>query len=64
MAKRTRKTRAAELLRKLEQGPSIGTIGRMGVTKEEAEADAKLWLRTWIIPEVKALIPELKEVKP
>lgn len=35
----------------------------MGILKEEAEGDVQLWLRTWIIPEVRALIPELKEPK-
>lgn len=61
--KRTRKVRALELLRTLENGPNIGTPGRMGVTKSEAEADVKSWLRTWVIPEVRALIPELKDKK-
>jgi len=56
----TRKERAAELMRMLWQGPSLGFPGRE-ITRDEAEAECRLWLRSWIMPEVRALVPELKD---
>jgi hypothetical protein len=55
----TRKQRAAALLRTLETGPCLGFSG-MKMSPDEARRDTQLWLRTWVIPEVKRLVPELK----
>lgn len=63
---RTRKVRAQELLVLLKRGPKLGIMtsihaGRAGIVGEEIMADVKLWLDTWVIPEVERLIPELKK---
>ena len=55
----TREQKAAELLDMLERGPSLGFVGRP-LTKEEAENKTRLWLKSWIIPLAKQLVPELK----
>lgn len=49
--KRTRKQRTAELLKRLEQGPSLS----MGTTPEQRErfaTDYRLWVTTWILPDL------------
>jgi len=56
----TKKQRAEELLRKLNIGPYLNTLRCKELTKEEAERQVKIWLETWIIPEIEELIPELK----
>lgn len=52
----TRKQKAAELLRTLEQGPHLD-CGR-----DDADRQVRTWLETWIIPRVKELVPELRHL--
>lgn len=56
----TRKERAADLMQMLDRGPSLGFPTEV-LSKPEAEARVRNWLRSWIIPNVKRLVPELKE---
>lgn len=56
----TRKQRAAELLAMLERGPSLRISGFAPLTVKEIQEGYKLWVETWVIPELKALVPELK----
>lgn len=55
----TRKQKAKELLDRLTRGPSYSDIGR-AFNVEEASSQYKMWAESWIIPEVLALVPELK----
>lgn len=50
MATKTRKQRTTELLQRLERG-----------TGNQTE-EYRLWVSTWIIPELEKLIPEAKEI--
>ena len=68
--KNTRKDKAQELMRLLTKGPSMslavfgcGPNHRRLTNQEEADINSKisLWHDTWVIPLVKALVPELKE---
>jgi hypothetical protein len=59
--KKTRKQHAAELLRLIENGPSLGGLCIGPFTHEEAMQRTKLWLATWVLPEVLALVPEARE---
>lgn len=57
----TRRHRALELLNVLQQGPAF----RLNDSEAEREIvrQYQLWCKTWILPEVKQLIPELREEK-
>lgn len=60
----TRKQRAAEVLNMLERGPAFDSPFHFGGSHEiakEASEMFRLWCTTWIIPEIKDLIPELRE---
>ena len=61
--KLTRKQRAEKLIEQLERGPSIGPWANGCPTEAEIEERARLWLRSWITPQVRLLVPELKEKK-
>ena len=54
-----RRKRADELLARLERGPSLRTNQ---VSSQDATEQVRRWLETWIIPDVLALVPELKGV--
>lgn len=57
----TRRQRANQLLERLERGPSLSTH-RIGMSSaREAEAQVKIWLRSWIVHEVIDLVPELRQ---
>ena len=56
----TRNHRALELLQRLEDGPSFSDIFGEGMTTEEATKQFKIWATTWLIPEVKDLVLELR----
>lgn len=67
MANKTRKERARVLRQRLERGPCLApSIERIAYSREQAEADCRRWLESWILPEVLALVPELAapKVKP
>lgn len=67
----TKKQRAAELLATATRGPAISlTFSAAGLSDEqkkvlEAElADGyRLWSQSWLLPELKRLVPELREAK-
>jgi hypothetical protein len=58
----TRKQKAAELLERLESGPSFSDVA-VPFTTDEAAMHYRVWSSSWIIPIVKELVPELKEKK-
>lgn len=67
----TRKARAAELLARLQRGPSFPSFanGNGGVngnllTPQQATDAYRLWASTWICPELVELCPELAGVDP
>ena len=55
---RTKADRAKELLDRLERGPASLT-DKAGCS----EYQYRLWVTTWIIPEVCRLIPQLKDAE-
>lgn len=66
---RTKKARALKVIQMLERGPanldpsSFGMICA-GTTKEQREEllrEYKIWVKSWIIPELQDLVPQLKE---
>lgn len=59
----TRKQQAAELVRILEQGPAFHKVFQSGMyfTPEQAKEQYDTWVRSWVLPPVKRLIPELKK---
>lgn len=62
----TRKQQAAELVRVLEQGPAFYKSFQSGsiFTPEQAKEQYDTWLRSWVLPPVKRLIPELRLKEP
>lgn len=59
-----RKHKVAELLKLLEEGPSLSDIGlREPYTPERAMDGARLWLHSWVRPLVQQLVPELRKKK-
>lgn len=58
----TRKQRAAELLRRLADGPAFRGPSFVDevFTTAKATEQFRLWCRSWILPEVKQLVPELR----
>lgn len=58
--RRTRKQKAAELVRLLENGPSLNHVRNDRFTPGEAETQTRLWLDTWVKPLVEDLVPELR----
>lgn len=66
MSRRTRKQRAVELLSMLEHGPAFSNLwGDKEWDDPEygAAAQYRLWARSWILREVKDLVPELRNVR-
>lgn len=59
----TRRSRAAQLLERAKRGPTLSTIGSNLPPEAVAEfvRQYSLWAETWIVPEILALIPELRE---
>lgn len=62
----TRKQKAAELLRLVEQGPSFShwNYAERKHPESTAKAHFKVWSESWVIPLVKELVPELRVKKP
>jgi hypothetical protein len=58
---RTRFVRALELLERLERGPAFGFDTGRAFTREEALEKYRIWSSSWILDEVKALVPELRD---
>lgn len=64
--KETRKTRAAQLLKRLRSGPCFSDPSVYGqpenrVNTAEASRQFRNWSESWILDELKYLIPELRE---
>lgn len=55
----TRKARAVQLLNRLERGPSFQVIAEV-LTQASVEKRYALWVRSWVLEELKALVPELR----
>jgi hypothetical protein len=62
----TRKQRAAALLTRITDGPVLSdfcvALGKP-FNPLEASKQYRIWARSWVVDELKALIPELKEIK-
>jgi hypothetical protein len=57
----TRKWRAMKLYKLIKKGPDlIGDPDPM--SHSQFCSDYELWVRTWVLPELRRLIKELKEV--
>jgi hypothetical protein len=48
-------------MRLLEHGPSLGLNPGAHLTTAQAEQQVRLWIQSWVIPEVEALVPEFRE---
>lgn len=60
----TRKHKAAELMRYLENGPAYSeNFDAKTFTHEQAIEEFKLWSRSWVIPLANELVPELRKKK-
>ena len=57
---RTKKQRVADLARLMRNGPSLSSFFEQ-YTPERAEQDVKLWLESWVIPELQELVPGFAE---
>lgn len=55
----TRRHRAVELLNRLERGPHFDVIGEE-LTPARAHEKYLLWARSWILEDLKGLVPELR----
>ena len=57
----TRKMKATELMRLINDGPSLMIVkdADAHIMKERIERDVKLWLKTWVKPLAVDLIKEL-----
>jgi hypothetical protein len=60
----TRYDRALRLLHNLQRGPVFSVIipEDNAMTAEQASNHVRCWLESWIIDEVKFLVPELWEI--
>lgn len=58
----TRVQRATRLLRLISEGPSFRTFTPSDASTS-VSAQYKLWADTWVLPLVKALVPELRKPK-
>jgi hypothetical protein len=59
----TRKQRAAELLKRLTYGPAFSDpvdFGGKPFSVDEATRQFRNWSQSWVIAELKHLVPELK----
>jgi hypothetical protein len=56
----TRKDRAVLLRKRLQRGPHFSAIA-ITFTPDEAEKQFRIWAEHWIVPELDALVPELRK---
>lgn len=56
----TRKQKAHELIERLLRGPSLHYFTVEPTSEDQIMHDVRMWLETWIIPDVRDLVPELK----
>lgn len=59
----TRKQRAAELLRRVKDGPCITSYAFTPEIDEIWKRHYKLWADSWIVPALHELVPELRPEK-
>jgi hypothetical protein len=57
----TRKQRAAELLKKLTNGPAFDETPGRPLSLDEIKSQYRIWSESWILDELKELVPELRE---
>jgi len=63
----TKKQRAEELFKRLKRGPQMVPLICEELPKTEKEMEQffkenyNIWIETWILPEIKNLIPQLKK---
>lgn len=57
----TRKVRAAKLLERIVRGPSFNQTTGEPLTTEEAQRLYSVWMQSWILQDLKDLVPELRE---
>jgi hypothetical protein len=61
-ARPLRREACANLRRVLAHGPSLSLLSFGQATPDSAERDVRLWLNTWVIPEIRKLVPELRDL--
>lgn len=60
----TRRHKAMDLLKRLEEGPSFSNnYDGTPFTAAQASEQYKRWSQSWILHDLKKLVPELKEKK-
>jgi hypothetical protein len=58
---------AMQLVRRLERGPafsvlsSTGRIDQQLFNEAEASKQYQMWVRSWVLPDVLSLVPELRD---
>lgn len=52
---------ALELARTVVEGPYLTSAGT-DADRERLKADYRLWMSTWVLPQLKALVPELADL--
>jgi hypothetical protein len=58
----TRKDKAAKLKGLVERGPSLtDNYDGSPYSADQAKADIKLWLSSWVQPLIEELVPELRK---
>lgn len=57
----TRKQRAAKLLEIVSRGPDFDDAFSHRYGPHQARDQYLLWVESWVVPELKRLIPELRE---
>lgn len=63
--KLTRRQRAAQLLVRVERGPAFSDLGPLGAAgASEASRFYLLWSESWILADLKYLVPELRKPEP
>jgi hypothetical protein len=53
-----KRLRVLRLVKKLETGPAMNDPNHM-ISEKEAGERCRLWLSSWIIPEVKSCLPDI-----
>ena len=60
----TRKDRAEKLLAMVTRGPSFSKIRPPSLppfSPDEASAEYRMWAESWVLEELRALVPELRK---
>gem|GEM_PF-6400907 len=56
----TKKHKAQELLARISLGPAFSASPGQDYDPEQAIASYRLWVKTWVLDDLKLLVPELR----